>query len=89
MPSWVFRRRWKPRRSTEVISASCASTPANRFASRMSASHKGSEIWKRGRIQKHYAAMRLGDLVVGYQATPDKRIVAIAKVSKIASPVAR
>src|SRR5271165_3302244 len=37
-PSWVFRRRWKPRRSTEVISASCASMPANRLASRMSAS---------------------------------------------------
>jgi 5-methylcytosine-specific restriction enzyme B len=46
---------------------------------------KGSELWRRGRIQKHYAAMRTGDLVIGYQATPDKRIVAIAKVSKNAA----
>ncbi len=30
-----FRRTWKPRRSTEVISSSSASTPANRLASRM------------------------------------------------------
>ena len=47
--------------------------------------NKGSEVWRRGRIQKHYAAIRTGDLVVGYQASPDKRIVAIAKVSKNAS----
>lgn len=46
---------------------------------------KGSEVWRRGKMQKHYAAMRLGDLVVGYQASPDKRVVAIAKVSKTAS----
>jgi 5-methylcytosine-specific restriction protein B len=46
---------------------------------------KGSEVWRRGRIQKHYSVIRPGDLVVGYQATPDKRIMAIAKVSKTAS----
>jgi 5-methylcytosine-specific restriction protein B len=47
--------------------------------------NKGSEVWRRGKMQKHYAAMRPGDLVVGYQASPDKRVVAIAKVSKTAS----
>ena len=46
---------------------------------------KGSELWRRGRMQKHYSAMRQGDLVVGYQASPDKRVMAIAKVSKTAA----
>lgn len=45
----------------------------------------GSQVWRRGRMQKHYGAMRPGDLVVGYQASPDKRVMAIAKVSKTAS----
>ncbi len=47
--------------------------------------NKGSEVWRRGRMQKHYSVIRPGDLIVGYQASPDKRIMAIAKVSKGAS----
>lgn len=45
----------------------------------------GSEVFRRGRMQKHYSLIRPGDLVVGYQATPDRRIMAIAKVSKNAA----
>lgn len=35
-----------------------------------------------GRFQRNYPIVRPGDLVVGYQARPDKKIVALAKVTK-------
>ncbi len=35
-----------------------------------------------GRIRKNYALLREGDLVVGYQATPQKRIMALALVAR-------
>jgi len=39
-----------------------------------------------GRIQRHYPLVQRGDLVIGYQANPDKRIVALAKVSREFGP---
>lgn len=43
---------------------------------------KGSEQFEFGRIQKNYAQVQKNDLVIGYQATPDLKIVAIAKIAK-------
>ena len=42
----------------------------------------GSVDYRYGRLQRNYPLLQEGDLVVGYQATPDKRVVALAKVSK-------
>lgn len=39
-----------------------------------------------GRIASNYQEARVGDLVVGYQATPDKRIVALARVQSSVGP---
>jgi 5-methylcytosine-specific restriction enzyme B len=47
--------------------------------------NKESEVFRRRRIQRHFSMIRPGDLVVGYQATPDKRVVALAKVSRVGS----
>lgn len=38
--------------------------------------------YRYGRLQRNYPLLRKGDLVVGYQSTPDKRVVALAKVSR-------
>lgn len=35
-----------------------------------------------GRIKRNYHLVQPGDLVIGYQASPDKRIVALAKISR-------
>lgn len=35
-----------------------------------------------GRLQRNYPLVRKGDLVVGYQSTPEKKLVALAKVSR-------
>lgn len=37
--------------------------------------------YKFGRLQRNYPNVRAGDLVVGYEATPTKRIVALARVT--------
>lgn len=37
--------------------------------------------YRYGRLQKNYAALQVGDLVVGYQANPDKRVVALARIA--------
>lgn len=42
----------------------------------------GSVKYRRGRLQRNYPLVRRGDLVVGYQASPDKRLVAIARVAR-------
>lgn len=34
-----------------------------------------------GRVQRNYPQVRAGDLVVGYEATPTKRVVALARVA--------
>ena len=39
-----------------------------------------------GRIKRHYPRVQRGDLVIGYQANPDKRIVALARVSRKFGP---
>lgn len=41
---------------------------------------KKSVRYRYGRLQQNYARLQVGDLVVGYQATPDKRIVALARI---------
>lgn len=38
--------------------------------------------YRYGRLQQNYARLQVGDLVVGYQATPDKRIVALARIKR-------
>lgn len=39
-----------------------------------------TEDFKFGRLQRNYPNVRAGDLVVGYESTPSKRIVALARV---------
>lgn len=41
---------------------------------------KGSEEYKFGRLGRNYPNVRAGDLVVGYESTPSKRIVALARI---------
>lgn len=43
---------------------------------------KKSVRYRYGRLQHNYARLQVGDLVVGYQATPDKRIVALARIKR-------
>ena len=38
--------------------------------------------YRYGRLQRNYALLQPGDLVIGYAANPDKRIVALARVSQ-------
>ncbi len=40
------------------------------------------ESFRYGRFQRNYPLVQPGDLVIGYQARPDKKIVAIAKITK-------
>ena len=42
----------------------------------------GSVSYPRGRLKRNYPRVQPGDLVIGYQSTPDKRIVALARVSR-------
>ncbi|MDE2878892.1 AAA family ATPase [Candidatus Palauibacter soopunensis] len=42
----------------------------------------GSVEYRYGKIQKNYTLAQPGDLVVGYQATPVKRLVAVARISR-------
>jgi 5-methylcytosine-specific restriction protein B len=39
------------------------------------------ETFRYGRIKRNYEKLQPGDLVVGYQATPDKRIMALARIT--------
>jgi 5-methylcytosine-specific restriction enzyme B len=43
---------------------------------------KGKESYRQGRLKKNYSLLQAGDLVVGYHSNPDKRIAALATVSK-------
>lgn len=38
--------------------------------------------YRYGRLQRNYPLVQPGDLVIGYQSTPDKRIVALAEIHK-------
>jgi 5-methylcytosine-specific restriction protein B len=40
----------------------------------------GRVVYRQGRLRRNYALVKPGDLVVGYQATPQKRVVALARV---------
>lgn len=42
----------------------------------------GTTKYRRGRLQRNYPLVRRGDLVVGYQSSPIKRIVAVARVTR-------
>ena len=42
---------------------------------------KPAEDYRKGRLQRNYADIREGDLVFGYESTPTKRIVALARVT--------
>ncbi|MBN1887479.1 MAG: EVE domain-containing protein [Thermoflexales bacterium] len=43
---------------------------------------KKREVFRYGRLQRNYPLVQPGDLVLGYQSAPDKRLVALARVSK-------
>lgn len=38
--------------------------------------------YRYGRLQRNYPLVRPGDLVVGYQSTPDKKLMALARISR-------
>jgi 5-methylcytosine-specific restriction enzyme B len=38
--------------------------------------------YRYGRLRRNYPHVKSGDLVIGYQSTPDKRVVALARVSQ-------
>jgi 5-methylcytosine-specific restriction protein B len=42
----------------------------------------GKVDFRFGRLQKNYKAVQKGDWVLGYQSAPDKRIVAVARISR-------
>ncbi len=41
-----------------------------------------TEAFELGKIARNFPLVRKGDLVIGYQSTPDKKIVAVARVSR-------
>ncbi len=43
---------------------------------------EGSVEYRQGRLKRNYPLVQEGDLVVGYQSSPDKRIVALARIKK-------
>jgi 5-methylcytosine-specific restriction protein B len=42
---------------------------------------KGRDTLRYGRIKRNYEKLQVGDLVIGYLAAPEKRIVALARIS--------
>ena len=42
----------------------------------------GSVEYRYGRLKRNYPLVQRGDLVIGYQSTPDRRVVALARVSR-------
>ena len=42
----------------------------------------GKVDYRYGRLKRNYPLVQRGDLVIGYQSTPDKRVVALARVSR-------
>ena len=43
---------------------------------------EGTVEYRRGRLQRNYPLVQRGDTVVGYQSSPEERIVALAKVAR-------
>lgn len=48
---------------------------------------EGTVTYRYGRLKPNYARLQPGDLVIGYQANPDKRIVALARIREGLHPV--
>lgn len=46
---------------------------------------QGKVAYRQGRLKRNFPLLREGDLVIGYQSTPDKRIAALARVSRALS----
>ena len=46
----------------------------------------GKVTYRYGRLRKNYPLVQPGDLVIGYQATPDKKIAALARVGRGLAP---
>ena len=46
----------------------------------------GSVDYRFGRLRKNYALMNIGDLVVGYQSNPTKRILALGRITATLHP---
>ena len=42
----------------------------------------GKVEYRYGRLKRNYPLVQPGDLVIGYQSTPDKRVMALARVSR-------
>ena len=42
----------------------------------------GTVEYRYGRLKRNYPLVQRGDLVIGYQSTPDKRVVALARVTR-------
>jgi len=45
----------------------------------------GKIEFRRGRLEKNFAQLKVGDTVVGYQSSPSNRLAALASVSKVFS----
>jgi 5-methylcytosine-specific restriction protein B len=45
--------------------------------------------YRYGRLQRNYPLVQVGDLVVGYQATPDKKIVALGRITEGFNPAGK
>lgn len=43
---------------------------------------KGKVTYRYGRLQRNYPLVQPGDLVFGYQSTPDKKLMAIARITR-------
>ena len=78
-----FRERERQLTGTAAGSQRCWWVVANRRQWNFDQLFKdGSVLYRQGRLQRNYPKVRVGDLVIGYHATPDKKIAAIARVSK-------
>lgn len=42
----------------------------------------GRETYRYGRLKRNYPLVQRGDLVIGYQSTPDKQVMALARVTR-------
>ena len=43
---------------------------------------EGKVDYRYGRLKRNYPLVQRGDLVIGYQSAPDKRVIALARVSR-------
>lgn len=45
-------------------------------------SRDGKVDFRYGRLKRNYPQVQVGDLVIGYQSTPDKKLMAVAKIGR-------